>query len=449
MFGKIGNWTINKITDLDIFGVPVTLNFNGKDKFKTFWGGWTSLVLTILIVIIAILSLVTLLQKGNSELISRTNSNNLVYDNTMHYFRQKGFLISIYGISNFSSSILQDSSYLEISAKEYTYTRDSVGGTIPPVITSRTLTIDRWLDKWADIIGYDFASTAGMNATYCIQEDDIKVGGNLLGTEYSYIEIDISQWQSGSCQSTTDIDNAAQLYKIGTAVSRYYFDSNDYENPLKVNLLTGDRWSLLPGYTRYVNLLLKKYTASDFTNLFYSINPSTYEYYTVDHSSQDLYVQEADKDYLRVILSVDSDYTEIERRVYTLFDWFGEIGGIIGLFTLLTGLLVGMFSENIYINTLLSNLYFVSSDKDTEKLSSKVAPDTISKIDTDRSHKNLNQEWYFSNQVIFSYFWLINLNKFFLILKLNNFWGIENIQFFTLIKVTLIIFYIVKWREHR
>ena len=63
-----------------------------------------------------------------------------------------------------------------------------------------------------------------------------------------------------------------------------------------------------------MNLLLKKYTALDYTNFFYPFNPTFYEYYSVGKSSQDLYVKEADKDYVRVILSVGSDYTEIERK---------------------------------------------------------------------------------------------------------------------------------------
>ena len=66
------------------------------------------------------------------------------------------------------------------------------------------------------------------------QSLDYYIGGNFLSAEYNYIEVSLQKWTGVSnCKSSTEIDSILNQMKIGIALTDYFFDSDDYDSPIK------------------------------------------------------------------------------------------------------------------------------------------------------------------------------------------------------------------------
>ena len=63
----------SKITDMDAFEQNITFAYNGSNSFKTFIGGFVSLIIRLLILAIAIFVSITVIQRSNtSKLVTKT-----------------------------------------------------------------------------------------------------------------------------------------------------------------------------------------------------------------------------------------------------------------------------------------------------------------------------------------------------------------------------------------
>ena len=60
---------------------------------------------------------------------------------------------------------------------------------------------------------------------------------------------------------------------------------------------------------------------------------------------------------LEVVIHVDAEEGSYERRVYSLLDMTGQLGGLYEIFEVLGGILVGFFSERLLMLSLMSRLY--------------------------------------------------------------------------------------------
>ena len=66
MLTKMGYSFSNSIKKCDIYGVPVSLNFKGEDKFRTVIGGLTTLVISVLIFWYTIVQVQVILDRGRN-----------------------------------------------------------------------------------------------------------------------------------------------------------------------------------------------------------------------------------------------------------------------------------------------------------------------------------------------------------------------------------------------
>ena len=65
---------------------------------------------------------------------------------------------------------------------------------------------------------------------------------------------------------------------------------------------------------------------------------------------------------------LDSKYNVINRSVYTLGDMFGQIGGMDSIMATIGSIFVGVFSSKIFMESLLSTFYYVTSDRKETKI---------------------------------------------------------------------------------
>mmetsp|Transcript_32349 Transcript_32349/g.28642 ORF Transcript_32349/g.28642 Transcript_32349/m.28642 type:complete len:321 (+) Transcript_32349:909-1871(+) len=71
---------------------------------------------------------------------------------------------------------------------------------------------------------------------------------------------------------------------------------------------------------------------------------------------------------MRLKFVLDSESILIERKIYTVYNMIGQVGGFMGIVVSVAGILAGIFSNNVYIMTLLSYFYKVNTMKYTSKI---------------------------------------------------------------------------------
>ena len=145
---------------------------------------------------------------------------------------------------------------------------------------------------------------------------------------------------------------------IRAAILSSYFDYNDYDNPIKTYLDDEDYIGLLPEYSKYLELRVKKNTANLYDNLFYNYNPKTLAYYSAgDRLIRTLPLNLTLNHHFVSYIVLDRKSEEHERVVYTFIDMFGFLGGLFDFMYFFGLISIQFFTENMYFNSVFTRLY--------------------------------------------------------------------------------------------
>lgn len=158
----------------------------------------------------------------------------------------------------------------------------------------------------------------------------------------------------------------------------YYFDTKDYETPIKFRFDSNYYWGLLPGYTIQKTIKLSHNIAVDKIDYWPFETEKTYSYYSVGRMFENVSVIDSGNTVLAINLEIDDKYVRTERSVFTFTDLVSSIGGLLEIYLLVGVLISFVFNDKIYYSKLLSQLYHVR----TKDLSgpTKVVPKQISKV---------------------------------------------------------------------
>ena len=116
--------------NFDLYGRPVVLTYKGKEKFKTFLGGFVSFWILLLIFSYMVLLLQLMIEKGGTSQAKNSLKRTLNYDTQIHYIGQNGFDFAFH-LESDSIDYLSDPSYvtMEISQVSQTWATDEQGVT--------------------------------------------------------------------------------------------------------------------------------------------------------------------------------------------------------------------------------------------------------------------------------------------------------------------------------
>ena len=128
---------------------------------------------------------------------------------------------------------------------------------------------------------------------------DLIIGGNFLSMEYNYFKIILSRW-SGQfyCKSTDEINKAINKLSIGIGLIDYYFDSNDYSNPIKLNLNMDDEFPLVSSFKKSVKLKMRRNDVKDRSNSLPFASSDQYSFFSLGTASQVLFSEQPGKQIL-------------------------------------------------------------------------------------------------------------------------------------------------------
>ena len=124
---------------------------------------------------------------------------------------------------------------------------------------STELPTELWGNRFARFFDAQVATVLNLDRMIWTQSLDYAIGGNFLSTEYNYISISISKCSAQSYwKSDAEIFNALGSAKIGVALTDYYFDSNNYDDPIQINPSTNFEYAPTTSMKKTLNILIRK-----------------------------------------------------------------------------------------------------------------------------------------------------------------------------------------------
>lgn len=169
IFTKVISYFTGKMRNYDQFAIPITLNYNGEDSFKSYLGGFFSIIAMILTFIYGLTLLIALFNYSNTVINTVELIRNLATDTTTYKINNDAFAIGVYG-TNTNGDLLYDPSYVTVTAFHVTQRLSSVGGSVISQ-TQTQLTVTTCNNRFYEAVGESLATSLGTSQFYCISEN--------------------------------------------------------------------------------------------------------------------------------------------------------------------------------------------------------------------------------------------------------------------------------------
>ena len=159
------------------------------------------------------------------------------------------FAIGIDGRNEISNEqFLFDPTYITIDFKAISFNGSPVAEGSSVNYTSYNMSL--WNDTFAKVYGQELSDKFQLHNMYCTPNVNFNIKGNILSDEYDYFELAIKKCTGFTYwKSESEIDEALKKYRMVVALTDYYFDVEDYDNPVKFSFQNDYIYPFLPSYT--------------------------------------------------------------------------------------------------------------------------------------------------------------------------------------------------------
>lgn len=136
------------------------------------------------------------------------------------------------------------------------------------------------------------------------------------------------------------------------------------------------------GYVVEKEIKVRLNKVIDHTNLWYELKPKEYTFFSIEQVNDRLQQDDGSGDLMRFKVILDNRSAQIERKIYTIYEMLGQVGGFIGMIFGIGSIFVGFFSNNIYLMSLLTSLFKIQKSykkKSDKEMDSEVVKSNIKK----------------------------------------------------------------------
>ncbi|CAI2379631.1 unnamed protein product [Moneuplotes crassus] len=198
---------------------------------------------------------------------------------------------------------------------------------------------------------------------YCPNYTDFQIQGNINSNLYKYFELNINRCNyvtSGVvCNTDEEINNIIQNTDLNIYQGNIYFDFDDYEQPIETYLDDRFFFTLIPGFTK-TNLIKIQKNEAEIQDDYLAYLPggTNKEFITLERFDQRLSIEGAVfPNIISFKFIKDSHSKSYERGVFTLREVIGSVGGLMGIFICLGGIIVNIFSSKLFYYSIFSQMY--------------------------------------------------------------------------------------------
>ncbi|CAI2359077.1 unnamed protein product [Moneuplotes crassus] len=369
----LGQKIFNSVKSFDMYGKDIVLTYDGEDKYRTHIGGIASIFVFGIVFTYIIYLVHVMLTKGDTTFIKTSLLNDL-YENVEFHSpsaNSKGTGHSQFDFAfKFTSSgqdYLNDPTAFSMSmsfVEQKWVTENGVAK------IKRNYTDLEYEICGLEHFDYDDISEIkriGVDTYYC-PKGDYSLGGSFYSPQYNYIEMKLRKCVSGSCKSATDLENLIKDSRFSIAIVNTVVDLKNYGKPIQYMIDDGLFWELTPGIRKKTDVFVRKNDASFEDNYVQLGFPEEKEFYQVVDSSDRFEAESSSGDLLSIYFRFDKTSDIYERKIYSLGELIGQAGGFYTVLALFGSILLFIFSERLFVSSILSRIYQIDRWQEHERL---------------------------------------------------------------------------------
>ncbi|CAI2384122.1 unnamed protein product [Moneuplotes crassus] len=341
-------------------------------------------MLAIAILIYGSLQTTMMLRKGDTNIsvkeffIDRTNDYKI---HTPFPKIQLSFILEKDGVD-----LIQQGGYVDVKVNqvEQVYLKNNITGIEQ---RDRTKTAISYEKCGGNFNSNDNQTKDNLNIAnyYCLTNNSFTVGGSYYSPQFNYFEIRMNKCQaSGSvtCKDAAEIDRALTAADIKIGITNSYVDLNDYNDPIKYYIDDTFYWETFSNLRLKIDAELQKNEGSFQDSLFQLYEPDSKEFFQMTKGKESLIPQDNTEEFFTFYIRTDQVRKIIDRKVYSIGDLIGQIGGIFEILHLGGAIITFLVAEKLSTAAIASTLYFVDKNDGTNndtnksggKMSRKVHP---------------------------------------------------------------------------
>lgn len=356
------------ISSFDMFCMPITLNYKGRDSFRTIIGGSISIVIFALFSVILTKLLRVMFDKSQVKSTENTVFYDTFSDTTEHFPLESEMTIAFYINSQSTSQ-----AYAETYFNFYEVTNQYDNQTGLTTKSKRTIEVDdcrnmnfspKLTEKFSKIAKGFLLCPKTLNAT---------LKGGWHSSENIYWDFSIYKTNCSSCMSwerykTEMIELSVQVFILSP-----YLDYHSESEPLKIGI--NDDNYVLMSPSRYTGFNIKVRKNQYKINGNYLLDDyKEGSFYNSEKASQSYgAVYDSDLIFGSIQFSLDSTTVIYEASVYTLFDLISQVGGSFEVVREIFSFMIGYFYSKMYYHYTLNSINRQSSKHCASK-SSRILP---------------------------------------------------------------------------
>ena len=241
-----------------MYGKDLTLTLDGEDRHTTYIGATLTTFILVFMIIYGGFQLEIMFKRERTtvNLKSIYEDLNIRYDN--YSLSDFGFDFA-FQVSKFGNAVYDETYYYyEVENVNSWWAPDENG-----IITRYTTSTDL---EMAPCTFYNATQSKVDNlgisqSYYCPKIKDYSVGGQFSSPNYRYLYVKLLKCDSTfmpNCKTDAEIDDWIDQAQMNMFYNNFYFDSDDYDSPIKSFIDDKIWWKIMPKFRKDADIFIRR-----------------------------------------------------------------------------------------------------------------------------------------------------------------------------------------------
>ena len=141
---------------------------------------------------------------------------------------------------------------------------------------------------------------------------------------------------------------------------------DNFVQPVQYFLDDSFFWDLSPGLRKKTDVFVQKNEAILIDEFLQLGQSQQVQFYKIERTREQNLIEDTDLQIVSVYIRLDSNFDSYSRRVYSFGDLLGQTGGMYSAVVFLGAVFVGIFSERLFVSSILRKIYQIDQSRDNE-----------------------------------------------------------------------------------
>jgi len=149
--------------------------------------------------------------------------------------------------------------------------------------------------------------------------------------------------------------------RFSLAIENTVINMKDYKNGVQRIIEDGLYWEVVPSMRKKSNILIRKNEAV-FEDSYVQLGfPDENDFYQVVDHLETFEAETDEGEILTIYFRFDRVSDIYERQIYSFAELIGQAGGFYGAVLAISGLMISLFTERLFVSSILRRIYQIDS----------------------------------------------------------------------------------------